>query len=117
VRGAEVAGWAVEALRTALDVLLRALAPFLPYATAEVWSWWREGSVHRSPWPLPGDLPEGGDPEVYEIVADVLTAVRRTKALAKLSLRARVRRVIVRDTRAWSAKLACYKAGVSVEGQ
>ena len=47
----------------------------------------------RAPEPrgrLPDDLPEGGDPEVYEIAADVLTAVRRTKALAKLSLRARV---------------------------
>ena len=116
VRGAEAAGSAVGALRTALDVLLRAFAPFLPYSTEEVWSWWREGSVHRSPWPLPDDLPEGGDPEVYEVVADVLTAVRRTKALAKLSLRARVRRVIVRDTRERLAKLALAEADLCEAG-
>ncbi len=116
VRGAEAAGSAVGALRTALDVLLRAFAPFLPYATEEVWSWWRDGSVHRSPWPLPDDLPEGGDPEVYEVAAHVLTAVRRTKALAKLSLRARVRRVIVRDTRERLAKLAFAEADLCEAG-
>jgi valyl-tRNA synthetase len=116
VRGAEAAGSAVGALRTALDVLLRAFAPFLPYATEEVWSWWREGSVHRSPWPLPDDLPAGGDPEVYEVAAHVLTAVRRTKALAKLSLRARVRRVIVRDSRERLAKLAFAEADLCEAG-
>jgi len=116
VRGADAAGSAVGALRAALDVLLRAFAPFLPYATEEVWSWWREGSVHRSPWPVSDDLPDGGDPEVYALAADVLTAVRRTKALAKLSLRARVRRVVVRDTPERLAKLALAEADLCEAG-
>ena len=116
VRGADAAGSAVGALRAALDVLLRAFAPFLPYATEEVWSWWREGSVHRSPWPVSDDLPDGGDPEVYAVAADVLTAVRRTKALAKLSLRARVRRVVVRDTPERLAKLALAEADLCEAG-
>jgi valyl-tRNA synthetase len=91
---------AVGALRRALDVLLRGFAPFLPYVTEEVWSWWREGSVHRAAWPDPSELAvaDAADLEVYAVGADVLSAVRKEKALAKVSLKVPVTSLVVYDT-------------------
>jgi valyl-tRNA synthetase len=97
--GAEAAGSAVAALRGALDVFLRLFAPFLPYVTEEVWSWWREDSVHRAVWPSAEELREtgDGDPTVYDVTATVLSEVRKSKAMAKVSLRVPVERLLVRD--------------------
>jgi valyl-tRNA synthetase len=91
-------GSAIASLRLALSTLLRLFAPFLPYVTEEVWSWWKEGSIHRAAWPSTAELDEataGADPAVYDAAAWVLGEVRKAKALAKLSLRAEAERVIV----------------------
>jgi valyl-tRNA synthetase len=116
--GPEGAASAVGALQLALDVMLRLFAPFLVYVTEEVWSWWREGSIHRAPWPTPDDLQPGdsGEPAAYRVAAEVLGAVRREKALRKVSLRAGVDRVIVHDSPERLAQLALVARDVREAG-
>jgi len=93
---------AIGALHLALETMVRLFAPVLPFVTEEVWSWWRSGSVHRSPWPEGGPLRaatgvERPSPLALEAAAAVLAEIRRAKTLVKLSLRAPVGRVAVAD--------------------
>jgi valyl-tRNA synthetase len=88
---------ALATLRTSLSAILRLFAPFLPYATEEVWSWWRDGSVHRSYWPTPDEFAGGGDSAVLEVASEVLGELRKAKTEAKRSMKTGITRASVAD--------------------
>jgi valyl-tRNA synthetase len=87
-------------LAVALHTQLRLLAPFLPYVTEEVWSWWQDGSVHVASWPEALELGASAatDGSMIDHVASALTGVRGAKSQAKVSMRAQVSRVEFRGS-------------------
>ncbi|MCL1898843.1 MAG: valine--tRNA ligase, partial [Micrococcales bacterium] len=87
--GAAAAASARTALGLALEVLLRLFAPFQPFATEEVWSWFHaEGSsVHLAPWPQSSELTLAGDLAVLEVAGKALGLLRKVKSEAKVSQR------------------------------
>jgi valyl-tRNA synthetase len=100
-QGAEAAASVNTALQTALGVLLRLFAPYLPYATEEVWSWWKDGSIHRAAWPTSAELlaPIGGalDADGDKALAlgiDVLGEVRKQKSAQSRALKTPVARFL-----------------------
>ncbi|MFR0568635.1 valine--tRNA ligase [Bifidobacterium apri] len=87
---------AVKSARTTLglglDTFARLLAPYLPYATEEVWSWMHagEGSVHRAAWPKPEPFEQAAfkvSPDVLTYAGEALAALRKIKSEAKVSMK------------------------------
>jgi valyl-tRNA synthetase len=101
--GDAAAGSANATMLVVLSVLQRLLAPYLPFVTDEVWSWWQEGSVHAAAWPTEADVLEGiGDPNpeaygLYLRTTEVLAAIRKKKSERSLSAGAFLARVVVRS--------------------
>jgi valyl-tRNA synthetase len=125
-QGPEAQASADRALTLALSTMLRLFAPFLPFVTEEVWSWWQEGSVHRAPWPTTDELragdihhPLGTDQLqlVLEMAAAVLADVRKAKSEAHQSMRAEVSRAIVTDTPERLAALRSAAADLKETGR
>jgi valyl-tRNA synthetase len=107
---------AVLALRSAIDALLRLLAPFLPFATEEVWAWTHETSVHRASWPTVAELPTQAEPSgLLGAVGQALIGIRGAKTAAKASQKTPVTRAVVAapaETRALIERAAVDLAAV-----
>jgi valyl-tRNA synthetase len=97
----------LAALATSLDTLLRLFAPFLPFATEEVWGWWRNGSVHRSQWPSALEI--DGDTTLLATVGTALSGVRKAKSEAKVKQRTEVLSATITATESLTTQL---KAGL-----
>ena len=89
---------AVCALRIALLAITKLLAPFIPFATEESWSWWQEGSVHRSNWPEPQELAgfiENQDSAMLLLASQALIGIRKSKSDEKLSMKAEIQSLTI----------------------
>ena len=105
-QGADGAASANAALTAALSVMLRLFAPFLPFVTEEVWSWWRDGSIHKAAWPtaeeltslLEDDAPETArhDQATYQWATEVLFEVRKQRSESKQPLKVPITKVTVK---------------------
>jgi valyl-tRNA synthetase len=99
--GPEAAASANSAMLVALSALLRLFAPYLPFVTEEVWSWWRPGSVHLSAWPTAEEVlqPIGGRDEpalaVREATQLALADVRRVKSMLKKPVKAVIAKAVL----------------------
>jgi len=114
---------AAEASQRALDVMLRLFSPFLPYVVEEVWSWWREGSVHRAAWPARDDLAglltaaAPTDVEALRHAREITALVRQQRSTAKWGFAKTVRATFdLTDARApfWDAVARDILAGNNV---
>jgi len=118
--GVEGAASANAALTSALSVMLRLFAPFLPFVTEEVWSWWREGSIHHAPWPTAAELHAliaddaptiaHADELAYQWATDVLFDVRKQRSEAKQPLKVPITKVIVKADEASTALMPIVEA-------
>ncbi|HKY23049.1 MAG TPA: valine--tRNA ligase [Vicinamibacterales bacterium] len=90
------------ALIAALGVYLRLLAPYLPFATEEVWSWWKSGSIHRASWPTRQELTVGievGDSDLttWSYARELLAEARKRRSEAKQPLKVPIINAVISD--------------------
>jgi valyl-tRNA synthetase len=118
--GPEGAQSANAAMRATLAVLTRLFAPYLPFVTDEVWSWWQTGSVHTAMWPTVDEVQAlqsaPADAATLAVAVEVTAALRRAKSEAKVGMKAAIARAVVRDTAERLAALDAVRTDVCAAG-
>jgi valyl-tRNA synthetase len=119
-RGEPAARSAQTTLATILSTVHRLFAPFVPFVTEEVWSWWQTGSVHLSRWPDPAELSElvgDGESAVVDAVGVALSGIRKAKSEAKTSMRTEVASAVVHGSAADLARVRVGSADLRAAGR
>ncbi|MCW2811768.1 MAG: tRNA synthetase valyl/leucyl anticodon-binding protein, partial [Friedmanniella sp.] len=116
-QGEAAATSARAALALALDVVLRLLAPIMPFCTEEVWSWWQDGSIHRASWPNAAEVGTHGDPGLLTDVSAVLVQLRGAKSQAKVSMKTEIEGVDISGTAAALAHLQAAEEDLRAVGR
>jgi valyl-tRNA synthetase len=101
-------GSAVASLRLGFNVLLRLLAPVMPYITEEIWSWTfadetGEHSIHQAPWPSAeqfASIEAPADPQSFDLAVAALAAINKCKADNEVSLGREIEKLTLRASRA-----------------
>jgi valyl-tRNA synthetase len=96
---------AITSLRYGLNVLLRLMAPFVPYITEEVWSWvYREEnqsiSIHKAPWPTTQEIHKIGntlpdDSKAFDQAVRALELIQKRKTQDQVSMGRRVSNLVL----------------------
>jgi len=98
---AEGAASANSAMLVALSTLLRLFAPYLPFVTEEVWSWWHPGSIHTARWPTAEEVvssiggADTGALTVAMLTQQALGEIRRVKATEKRAVKAVIEHAVL----------------------
>lgn len=92
-QGEAAANSARAALGITTHTLLKLFAPFIPFVTEEVWSWWQEGSIHLQTWPKSSEIITNKSTGIDALnnVTWVLSEVRKVKTENKQSMKAEVK--------------------------
>ena len=111
---------AVLALRIALHTQLRLLAPFIPFATEEAWSWWQDGSIHRSAWPEATELAgfaKGQAASMLQSASEALMGVRKAKSDQQLSMKAEIAYLTIKAPAGKLEELKAIEADIRAVGK
>jgi valyl-tRNA synthetase len=114
---------AKNALLAAMILQSHLLAPFIPFATEEAWSWWNAESIHASTMIReaisPGAEKRGG--ELFQLVSSALQGTRRIKSEQKLSMKAPLKTVrlglSVENAKLLEAAVADLKMALNITGE